>query len=164
MKLGVMSDSHGRVHRVQEAIRILEAAGAEAFVHCGDVGGPEVLEEFVGRRCWFVWGNTDFPDATWRPLVDALGLPWPNGRAEFQIAGRRIAVFHGHERGFQEAAGSGDYDYVLYGHTHCRDDIRLGRTRLVNPGALHRTRTPTVALIDLARDEVRFLPVETTIV
>lgn len=160
MKLGVMSDTHGRIHRVQAALAVLDAAGAEALVHCGDVGGPEVLGEFAGRRCWFVWGNTDFPDPTWRSEVEALGLPWPDGPAEFTLSGRRIAVYHGHEPGFERAIHSGTFDYLLHGHTHRQVDYRKGRTRVINPGALHRVGLPTVAVLDLEGDDLIVLPVD----
>ena len=41
------------------------------------------------------------------------------------------------------------HDYLLQGHTHVPHDQRIGRTRLINPGALHRARTKTVATLDL---------------
>ncbi|MBI4579294.1 MAG: metallophosphoesterase family protein [Planctomycetes bacterium] len=154
-----MADSHGRGQRVRDALRVLDAAGAEAFIHCGDVGGPEVLEELAGRRCWFVWGNTDFPRPAWRSQVEALGLPWPDGPLELQLAGKRIAVYHGHEPAMNRAIRAGTFDYVLHGHTHRRSDRRAAATRVINPGALHRAAVHTVALLDLATDDLRFLPV-----
>ena len=39
------------------------------------------------------------------------------------------------------------------------DDERLGRLRIVNPGALHRAAQKTVALVDLNTDTVRHLTV-----
>ncbi|HOA75012.1 MAG TPA: YfcE family phosphodiesterase [Phycisphaerae bacterium] len=159
MKLGIMSDSHGRVGRVRDALAILDAAGAEAIVHCGDVGGIEVLEELAGRRCWFVWGNTDYPHPTWRASVEALGLPWPDGPVEFTAAGRRIAVYHGHEPGFEGAIRSGRSEYLLHGHSHRKADYRVGPTRVINPGALHRVGVPTVAILDVQSDDLSFLEV-----
>jgi putative phosphoesterase len=159
MKLGIMSDSHGRVQRVRDALAVLDAAGAEAVVHCGDVGGPEVLEEFAGRRCWFVWGNTDYPQPSWRPSVEALGLVWPDGPVEFTVGDRRIAVYHGHERGFEGAIRSGKADYLLHGHSHRQADYRVGPTRVINPGALHRVGVPTVAVLDVESDDLAFLEV-----
>lgn len=159
MKLGVMSDSHGRTQRVRDALAVLDAAGAQAIIHCGDVGGLEVLEEFAGRPCWFVWGNTDYPQATWRPQIEALGLPWPDGPVEFTASGRRIAVYHGHEPGFEAAIRSGKAAYLLHGHTHRQDDYRVGPTRVINPGALHRAATPTVAVLDVDSDDLLILPV-----
>lgn len=154
MKLGIMSDSHGRVVLVRQAVSILKAAGAQALVHCGDVGGLEVLDEFLGWQCWFVWGNTDRPWPSWEHHVRALGLPWPDGPLSLTIAGKKVAVFHGHEQGIQAAVEPGVHDYLLHGHTHQYDDYRRGSLRVINPGALYRVSVPTVALLDLATDKL----------
>ena len=160
MKVGIMSDSHGRVRAVREAIERLEAAGAERFVHCGDVGGVEVLEEFAGRTLKFVWGNTDLPDPSWRAELKALGLDWPSSPNEFTWDGFEFAVFHGHERGFEPAVRGGLYEYILHGHTHQRASQRVGPTHVINPGALYRAARRTVALLDTQEDQVTFLPID----
>jgi uncharacterized protein len=157
MKLGILSDSHGRTHLVRQALLALDAAGAEAFIHCGDVGGLEVLDEMAGRQCWFVWGNTDEPNPSWRPYVEALGLSWPNGPLELTLDCKRIGVYHGHERAFRDARRDSRYDYLLHGHTHQRDDYREGSMRVINPGALHRVSVRTVALLDPSTDDLQFL-------
>lgn len=162
MKLGIMSDSHGRAHVVRQARILLEWAGAEAIVHCGDVGSLDVLDELSGCPCWFVWGNMDDPAPAWRGHVEALGLPWPNGPLELHLAGKRLIVFHGHEPGFSRAMRTATYHYLLYGHTHESDDQRIAAMRVINPGALCRTATETVALLDLNDDSLQFLDVQAT--
>lgn len=159
MKLGVMSDTHGRQSLVHRALVRLREAGVNALVHCGDVGGLEILEEFAGWRCWFVWGNNDWPEQTWRPTVAALGLTWPEGPLEITLAGKHIAICHGHELQFQRFMEQARHDYLLCGHTHHRADERVGHMRVINPGALHRVSIPTVAVLDLAADDLRFLQV-----
>lgn len=154
--VGIMSDSHGRADRVRQARQMLESAGAEVLFHCGDVGGLEVLDELIGCRAYFVWGNMDSPADAWRRYVESVGLRWPTVPLVVELAGRHIAVCHGHEPAFARAVESGQYDYVLYGHTHVGSHHRVGRTRLINPGALHRARSRTVALLDLARDALSF--------
>lgn len=157
VKLGILSDSHGHVDRVRAAVRLLEDHGATALIHCGDVGGLEALDELAGKEAWFVWGNTDFPSPTWRHHVEAIDLPWPDGHQELSFAGKRIGVFHGHEAAFHHALDAGQYDYILHGHTHRADDYRIRKTRVINPGALHRARTHTVALLEPHTDDLRFL-------
>jgi putative phosphoesterase len=156
-----MSDSHGRAGRVRRALAVLDTCGAELFVHCGDIGGLEVLEEFTGRRCWFVWGNMDRPRPVWRAELAELNLPWPDGQCTIELDGKRIAVFHGHEPGFREALEGGEYDYVLFGHSHRPAEARNGRTRIINPGALHRASVHTVALLDIKTDELEFININT---
>ena len=71
-------------------------------------------------------------------------------------AGKRFAVFHGHENEFLRTLKSPDADYVLHGHTHMRRDDRIGTCRVINPGALHRADPTTVATLDTDTDELRF--------
>ena len=155
-----MSDSHGRVDLVREALALLKKAGARRVIHCGDIGDLDVLEELAGWQAWFVWGNTDFSRPSWRPQVEALGLPWPDGPLDLVLADKRIGVFHGHELALQRAMAAAEHDYLLHGHTHQPDDYHVGHMRIINPGALHRARFKSVALLDLASDNLEFIPVE----
>jgi|KBSSwiStaDraftv2_1062776.scaffolds.fasta_scaffold1780253_1 putative phosphoesterase len=160
MKLGIMSDSHGHVQPVRQALQLLDEAGADTFIHCGDVGGMEVIDELAGRRGWFVWGNTDIVDERWRRQVEALGLPWPNGGLELTLAGKHIAVFHGHEREFGRTLHAAKHDYLLHGHSHRRTHYHQGTMQVINPGALHRASVKSVALLDLDTDQVQFIEIE----
>lgn len=174
MILGVLSDSHGRHERTGRALRILRRLGAEAFVHCGDLQSDEVLDELAVVRARFVWGNTDYPDARTCKYAESLGLEPPTEiPLLLEFGGKRIAVFHGHEREFERlgravAAGDADQtgraamecDYVFYGHTHAAADARVGAVRLINPGALQRARVYTVATLELGLDEVSFWRVD----
>ncbi len=153
MVVGVMSDSHGDAAATAAAVALLERLGAETLFHCGDVCGDDVLAELAGRTVHFVWGNCDRVRPEMRALVERLGLPWPQGPVSVTLGGRRIGVFHGHERAFRDALADGAFDYVFYGHTHVADDRRIGGVRAINPGALYRAGVKTVATVDLARDE-----------
>lgn len=175
MILGILSDSHGRAKRVHRAIARLREVGAAALVHCGDVGGQEVIDELAaaGLPTWFVWGNTDYPDAALARYAADLGVTPPGEPpVRIELAGKRLAVFHGHEPGFERLirlARGGDADglaaaaaadYILHGHTHVAADTRVGRVRIINPGALHRVGEPTVAVLDLTTEELRFINVD----
>jgi hypothetical protein len=167
--LGILSDTHGRGEIAARAIQGLKEAGAEAFVHCGDVGGESALQHLAGLRAWFVWGNTDEPGPRLCRFVRSIGLPLPDSiPLRLELAGKSIVVFHGHEPEFQpiaQLARTGQEervrehvqaDYLLFGHSHVRYDRRFGPLRAVNPGALCRARPPSVATLDLEHDRVRF--------
>ena len=49
--------------------------------------------------------------------------------------------------------------YLCHGHTHTALDARRGKTRVINPGALHRAAEYTVALLDTDTDTLTFYPV-----
>ena len=174
MILGILSDTHGNAAITASAVQVLKAVGAEAFIHCGDVGGAAVLDELAGLRAWFVWGNTDEPEPRLALYARSIGLTPPTGvPLRVQLAGHTLAVFHGHESRFArlaDLAEAGDANrteaavdgarYVLFGHTHTRYDVRAGAVRFINPGALHRARIHSVATLDLRRDALRFWHVD----
>lgn len=162
MLIGILSDSHGDAAATSAAVRLLEQRGAKHLVHCGDICGEAVLDELAGHPCTFVWGNCDSPGPTTRRYVQSLGLPWPEPPVILELAGKRIAVFHGHERTFAAAGDRTDLDYVLYGHTHKFTDRRIGPIRFINPGALHRVAAKTVALLNLKTDALQLLRLDST--
>ena len=158
MLLGILSDTHDRVARTAAAIDLLRAAGAEALVHCGDFTSPAIVELLAGLPSYVVFGNND--SVRVRALEQAaaeVGAMSFGAGDLITLAGRTLAVTHGHLAAETRRLLALEPDYLLTGHSHCRHDTREGRTRRINPGALHRTRTFTVALLNLASDEVRFL-------
>ena len=160
MRIGILSDSHGRVKTVEKAFALLEGLGVEAFFHCGDVGGQDVLDLFVSRKIWFVWGNMDLPGPGVDEFLKTTGLAVPTVPIRVELAGKSIAMCHGHENAFRRLRSIADCDYLFYGHTHVRADERLGGCRMINPGALHRAQPRTVAALDLSSDELTFHELE----
>jgi uncharacterized protein len=166
--LGILSDTHGQHVRTRLALQILERLGATAFAHCGDVGGVDVLTEFAGRKAWVVCGNTDCPDAALLGAATGLGISVTHsGPARFTLAGRQFALFHGHEGEFERLLGAlaetgapptgyPRTDFVLHGHTHLARADHVGGVTIINPGALHRATTHTVATLDLPSGDVQF--------
>jgi len=134
---------------------LFDQLGVSHVIHCGDVGGSAVFEELAGRPCTFVWGNTDEPDQSLLIFLRTVGLRPPERvPTTIELGGKTFAIFHGHERGFEAAIDCLEVDYVLHGHTHePRDEFNNGK-RIVNPGALHRARRPTVATVDTVSDQV----------
>lgn len=168
MILGLLSDTHGDCELAAAGLRVLTDTGATAFLHCGDVGGPDVLDVFAGRRMWIVWGNSDWPETGLAEHARKLGFTaTADAPLRFELAGRLIAAFHGHERRFTQLvdyapqgealrAEYGDCDYVIHGHTHIAADVRFGPLRLINPGPLSGQFRPMAATLDLAADRVKF--------
>ena len=157
MLIGILSDSHGRHLAVRQAVALFDRLGASHVVHCGDVGGASVFDELVGRTCTFVWGNMDDDRKGIEDYLRAVGIPLPDKvPTMLRLEGKTLAIFHGHERGFQAALGDLDVDYILHGHTHVARDERIERKRIINPGALHRARRTTFATLELSTDELTF--------
>jgi uncharacterized protein len=160
MRIGILSDTHDRLERTARAVELLRAEGAEALFHCGDLTGPEVVEACGVLPCHFVFGNNDadcVPDLR-RAIDEVKGvcLEWGG---EVTLAGKRIALTHGHMTREVRQLLAAWPDYLLSGHSHVAADRRVGPTRRINPGALHQATEFTVALLDLAKDALRFLTV-----
>ncbi|MBY0527130.1 MAG: metallophosphatase family protein [Gemmataceae bacterium] len=160
MRIGILSDTHDRLVRTRMAVEMLLEAGVEALFHCGDLTGPDIVHACVGAPAYFVFGNNDDESllALRRAMAEmnAVCLEWGG---EVTLAGKRIAMVHGHMTRDLRPLQQARPDYLLSGHSHMAHDFREGPTRRINPGALHRAAEFTVAVLDLDTDELRFLPV-----
>jgi putative phosphoesterase len=160
MRIGVLSDSHNDADFVKRALDAFRERGIRTAVHCGDLTSPEIVRLFEGFETHFVRGNMDARPGDIDQAIATTAGPRSYGRKwEGTLAGKRIAVCHGDDSSLlNELLWSGGYDYVFHGHTHRPRDERIGKTRVVNPGA-HDTNT--VCIVDLARDEVEFIELGT---
>jgi len=157
MRLGILADTHDELARARAAVEMLVAAGAEALVHCGDFLGPDILRLCRVLPCYFVFGNNDSDMVPARRQagveIGAVCLEWGG---TFDISGKRVGVTHGHMTTDVRRVLAARPAYLLSGHSHIAGDYRDGTVRRINPGALHRADQFTVALLDLATDEVGF--------
>lgn len=160
MLLGILSDTHDRFARTAVAIDMLRSAGAEALVHCGDFTSPEILELLAGGPIWFVFGNNDegYEPALSR-AADKVRATSLGFGGTITLAGRTIAVTHGHVPSEDKRLAALEPDYFLFGHSHDKLDERRGPTRFINPGAIHRAGEFSVALLNLKTDDLKFLEV-----
>jgi len=144
------------------AVEVLRGRGAQYFLHCGDVGSEHILDYLAGLPAAFVWGNNDWDRAELQRYSEGLRITCYGTFGDFELDGKRFALIHGDDFKLKHRLlGEQRHDYLLLGHTHVPDDTRVGRVRCINPGALHRARQKTVALLDTATDELTFIPVQT---
>jgi putative phosphoesterase len=159
MRIGILSDTHDQLARTMAAVALLRHEGIEALFHCGDLTGPDIVHACGTLPFYFVYGNNDddWPMLK-RAAVEVQGacLEW-SGVVE--LAGRRIAVAHGHLTRDLRALTAQRPDFLLYGHSHLAADEHRDGVRWINPGALHRAARFTVAVLDLGSAELRFLEV-----
>lgn len=166
MKIGIVSDSHGKAARLAEALEVLVARGAEAVVHCGDVGSVECMQRLgsAGVPTYAVAGNMDRHVDVLAVAAAECGV---NFSAEVVVVplgkGKRLAAAHGENKNvLDELIDGGQFPYVCHGHTHRASSERVGKTRVINPGALVHSRDPrrpTVALLDTETDAVEHIEV-----
>jgi len=135
MEIGVISDTHGRMHpRVFELFD-----GVDHILHAGDIGGEEVLIDLRAVA----------PVTVVRGNVDTFG-PCSRYPEEVQITldGVRFHLVHQVAPLTHRLAGdSWDGpvpDVLIYGHSHQGKVERLGNTLLFNPGSAGPRRFHTV--------------------
>src|SRR5262245_25521378 len=139
MKIAVLSDTHNQIDRTRRALDLARRAGAGMVLHCGDIEESPVVELFRGWDAHFVLGNCDWsPDALEQAITD-IGATLHDRYGHVEASGVTLAFTHGHESGLlADLERSGAYDYLFHGHTHVAVERLAGRTRVINPGALHR--------------------------
>lgn len=158
--VGILSDTHDRVESARAGIHCLLGRSAEFLIHCGDVGGRRIIDLLADLPAALVWGNTDRNCDELTNYAHTLGVKVLPRLGQIELGGKRIAVTHGDDGMLvRMVLDDQQHDYLLVGHTHLRADRRVGRVRLINPGALHRTADKSVALLDTAADAVTFIRV-----
>lgn len=162
MKIGIISDTHDNLDNLKAALKMLAAEGVTRIIHCGDLCGPDVIRRLAGFEVWIAQGNMDRNVELARVAEEALGrgrLAWLHKLA---LDGYSMAVIHGdNEEALGNLITSGKQAYVFHGHTHRRREQKIGRTRVINPGALGGTRrqSRSFCILDLATGEARFVEI-----
>jgi len=160
MRIGILSDTHDRVPAAQAALDRLRAENVEFYIHCGDVGSERILDLLAGLPAAFVWGNNDWDRPALERYAARLEIRCMGNFGDLELGGKKFAVIHGDDFKLRKRIlDEQTHDYLLQGHTHIRSDQRVGRTRCINPGALHRAKEKTVAVLDTDTDRLTFLTV-----
>jgi putative phosphoesterase len=158
--IGILSDTHDRLDAMAAGLALLKQKGATFFIHCGDIGAEPMIDLLVGEPAVFVWGNCDWDRRGLERYAYEVGVDCRGVMADLVLDDKRIAVVHGDDARAKHALlESQRFDYLLQGHTHLVSDERIGKTRVINPGALHRAKVKTVATLDLSTDELVIHPV-----
>jgi hypothetical protein len=162
MKIGIISDTHDHAPNLEAALRGLWAEGVTTILHCGDVCKPDMLRALAGFDVWLAQGNMDRHLGMAQMVEETLGpgrLAWLHRPV---LDGCATALLHGdNDEALANLVTSGQYAYVFHGHTHRRRDQVIGRTHVINPGALGglRKQSYSFCVLDLATGEARFVEV-----
>lgn len=138
MKIGVISDIHDNVWKLESALKTLRER-ADVLLCCGDLCSPFVIFQLArgfSAPIHVVFGNNDAD--LFRITRNAAAFPHVALHGELYrgtLDGKRIAMNHYPEiaRGL---ALSGEYDIVAYGHNHLHDIETVNGVLLVNPGPI----------------------------
>ena len=159
MKILIVSDTHGRDSKLEEAV--MRETPFDMLVHCGDVEGREFyIEALAECPCCIIAGNNDFFSDLER-------------EEEIEIAGYKTLVTHGHYYGVSmditgviEEAKARECQMVFFGHTHKPVAVERDGILAVNPGSLsyprQEGRKPSYAVMEVSQGkkpqvELRYL-------
>ena len=149
-KLGIISDTHGLLNETMRAVQLFRNHCVQAVIHCGDIGGVEVVKAFQGLETHFVLGNMDSNSKALRTVAEETGNRIHGWFGSIELSDKRIAFLHGHQtEKFEQELESGNWDVICFGHTHVASLAMHGSTMLLNPGAFKRVFRPSVAIITL---------------
>jgi len=156
MRIGVVSDTHDRVEVIADAIRLLVDQRVELILHCGDIETPETARLFKPIPTHFVFGNWDKDRGKLAAAIKEVGGTHHDSFGAIELAGKRLAWVHSHERHqLRQLEHSDFFDYLFYGHTHVREQHRTGKTLVANPGALFRANPKTCIVVDVKTGEIK---------
>jgi hypothetical protein len=92
----------------------------------------------------------DYAESELRDAIEVAGQTCHDRFGSLELDGCRIALIHSDDAGlFRETITGGKYALVCYGHTHVAEMHREGDTLVLNPGALYRAKTHTLAIVEL---------------
>lgn len=135
MKIGLISDTHDNIHNIKRAIREFIDKNVDVVIHAGDIVSPIAIESFAGVKLIAVLGNNDTDVPALTAAFNKIHGELAGEIFERVYDGMNFAVYHGTNVAKREQLmKSGKYDVFIYGHTHRKDDRKIGSTRVINPG------------------------------
>jgi hypothetical protein len=164
MRIGLISDTHDEEHTLGLALARFRQAQVQTVLHAGDVTSAFTLKLFTDFDLWIANGNMDHDPKLALAVTEYFGAKRLARVHNLSFNGAHIAMTHGDNWQRLEAlirapADDGRRHYVIHGHTHAPTDETVGSTRVINPGAIGRTRwrCATCAILDLATDDLQWI-------
>lgn len=159
--IGIISDTHENEAAMKKAAAVFMERKVDFAVHCGDIVSPPVLENLKGLKMKMVFGNNDGERKGLINKCKELGFEEIKDELEFKFKRKFFYVYHGTNPKFlEDKIKSNKYNYIFTGHTHVKKDERIGKTRVINPGALFRVFPYTIALLDPENDKLDFIEIK----
>jgi uncharacterized protein len=164
VKIGVVADTRENTAGLKVLLDRFLVAGVRWLFHCGGIALPDTIELLKPWQIYMVRGERE---PNWQAIEAALqkarlrdSLPT---EVIITLENRRIGMCRGDDQSVVNRwVKSGGFDYIFHGSTLRQRNEKVGRTRIINPGALsgpnYKNRSGCV--IDLGLDEVKFIDIE----
>jgi putative phosphoesterase len=146
MKIGIISDTHSKVKKAKNALKLLLDNGAEFIIHAGDIVELEMLEMLknCGKRYVAVYGNNDAHLVQYHDDYNLVKEPY-----YFKLADTTFKLMH------LPYYMSGDVEVVVFGHTHHFLAELKGDTLFLNSGEVCARKKPLseCAMLEISDDK-----------
>lgn len=128
MKVGLISDTHDNLPKIEKAVEIFNKNKVEFVIHAGDFVAPFSILPLQRLNCnWIgVLGNNDGEKEGL--ITKSQGRIKP-GQISLVLDNKKLIVIHNVEKYTQEPA-----DVVIFGHTHKAEIKKDNNLLMVNPG------------------------------
>ncbi|MEM4556432.1 MAG: metallophosphoesterase [Sulfolobales archaeon] len=162
LKVMIVSDTHDNLLIIDRLTSYASKLDVGLLLHLGDYVSPFTLRKILNTNIRFlgIFGNNDGDKVLMLKVLGTSGELY-EPPVEVNIDSLKVLMIHGYgskeltERFVNSLALSNYYDLIMYGHTHSPKVEKVGRTVILNPGALsgYLTELPTLALLNT--DEFR---------
>lgn len=136
MKVGIITDTHDQQSILKKAIEVFTEHHVDCVLHAGDITSPSSVQalasidhvKFIG-----VFGNCDSDKSALESIVSSHEGEIQRGVYRGKIGEKKLLMAHD-PCAFGNAPITGDFDLIVYGHTHIQEIRRDGNTLIINPG------------------------------
>ncbi len=145
-----MADSHDNLRAIKRAVQLFNEARCSLVVHAGDFVAPFAAREMQNLKCPVkaVFGNCDGEKQGLEKVFQSLG-EIREAPLSFKIHDLNFLVVHLNFP-LESYLSSGEYDVLVFAHTHESEIRKEKGTLLLNPGETGGwlSGKSTVALLD----------------
>ena len=159
--IALISDTHENEVATRKAIEVIKQRNPDFTIHLGDIISPPMLDLFEGMKLKVLLGNNDGEVNGLRKKCEHHGFEGPFEELAIHHQGKKLYCYHGtNKEVLSNNIYYGEFDYVIYGHTHVMDDHKERGTRVINPGALFRAQRYTIAFLDVEKNQLEFVDIK----
>jgi putative phosphoesterase len=136
MKVGIITDTHDKQTLLTKAIEVFAEHHVDCVLHAGDITSPssvQALAEIDHAKFIGVFGNCDCDKSALESVVSSHEGEIQIGVYRGKIGEKKLLMAHD-PRALGNMVVTGDFDLIVYGHTHVQDIHRQGNTLVINPG------------------------------
>ena len=163
VKVGIVADTYDNRDGLRQLLDRFLVGGAHWLFHCGGLGTASLIDLLKPWQIFIVAGEKERDRAAIEVALQKAHLQsLLSTSMTTRLEGFRIGLCRGDDMPLVNRwAKSGEFDYIFYGHSLRRSDTLVGKTRVINPGALGgpRYQSRSGYLLDLVSGDIKLLEI-----